>query len=164
MALDFARTAKFRDVVDLILRQQRFIASMQGRDAASSTFSVEQFDEAAFEAQLTAARTPTVICLYWIFELKGRFLSGDYAEAQAAADKAKALLSTSAVQFQLLDYLYYAALTVAAVFETSLSCPAIRVAGTPDLALRTIARVGREQSTDFLRQTRPGVGRDRAPR
>ena len=119
MALDFARTAKFRDVVDLILRQQRFIASMQGRDATSSTISGERFDEAAFEARLTAARTPTVICLYWIFELKGRYLSGDYAEAQAAADKAKALLSTSAVQLQLLDYLYYGALAVAAVFETA---------------------------------------------
>ena len=32
MALDFARKAKFRDVVDLIVSQQRFIASMQGRD------------------------------------------------------------------------------------------------------------------------------------
>jgi len=64
MALDFARTAKFRDVVDLIVSQQRFIASMQGRDATFSTFSDEPFDEAAFEAQLTAARTPTVIRLH----------------------------------------------------------------------------------------------------
>jgi PAS domain S-box-containing protein len=119
MALDFARTAKFRDVVDLILSQQRFIASMQGRDATSSTFSGERFDEAAFEAQLTATRTPTVICLYWIFKLKARYLSGDYAEAQAAADKAKALIGTSAVQLQLLDYLYYGALAMAAVFETA---------------------------------------------
>jgi PAS domain S-box-containing protein len=117
MALDFARTAKFRDVVDLIVSQQRFIASMQGRDATFSTFSDERFDEAAFEAQLTAARTPTVICLYWIRKLKARYLSGDYAEAQAAADKAKALLWTSTVQLQLLDYFYYAALTVAALYE-----------------------------------------------
>jgi PAS domain S-box-containing protein len=114
MALDFARTAKFRDVVDLIGSQQRFIASMQGRDA---TFSDEPFDEAAFEAQLTAARTPTVICLHWIRKLKARYLSGDYAEAQAAADKAKALLRISTVQLQLLDYFYYAALTVAALYE-----------------------------------------------
>jgi predicted ATPase/signal transduction histidine kinase len=119
MALDFARTAKFRDVVDLILSQQRFIASMQGRDATCSTFNGERFDEAAFEAQLTAARTPTVICINWIFKLKARYLSGDYAEAQAAADKAKTLLGTSAVQLQLLDYLYYGALAVAAVFETA---------------------------------------------
>ena len=70
-ALDFARTAKFRDVVDLIVSQQRFIASMQGRDAAFSTSSDEQFDEAAFEAQLTVERTPTVICLHWILQTQG---------------------------------------------------------------------------------------------
>ena len=33
-----------------------------------------------------------MICWYWILKLKARFLSGDYAEALAAADKAKALL------------------------------------------------------------------------
>ena len=36
------------DVVDLIVSQQRFIASMQGRDAAFSTSSDERFDEAVF--------------------------------------------------------------------------------------------------------------------
>jgi PAS domain S-box-containing protein len=117
MALDFARAAKFRDVVDLLLSQQRFIASMQGRDATSSTISDKQLDEEAFEAQATAARTPTVICLYWIRKLKARYLSGDYVEAQAAADKAKALLRISTVQLQLFDYFYYAALTVAALYE-----------------------------------------------
>ena len=54
MALDFAREAKFGDVVDIIRSQQRFIATMQGRTATFSTFSDAQFDEAAFEAQLTA--------------------------------------------------------------------------------------------------------------
>jgi predicted ATPase/signal transduction histidine kinase/GAF domain-containing protein/ActR/RegA family two-component response regulator len=117
IALDFVRTAQFRDVVDLLVSQQRFIASMQGRDAGFSTFRDERFDEPAFEAQLTSARTPTVICLYWIRKLKARYLSGDYAEAQAAADKAKALLRSSAVQLQLLDYFYYAALTMTALYE-----------------------------------------------
>ena len=117
MALDFARRAKFRDVVDLLGSQQRFIASMQGRDVTFATFSDERFDEEAFEAQLTAARTPTVICLYWIRKLKARYLSGDYAEAQAAADKAKALLRISTVQLQLFDYFYYSALAVAALYE-----------------------------------------------
>jgi predicted ATPase/signal transduction histidine kinase len=117
VALDFARTANFRDVADLIVSQQRFIASMQSRDAAFSSFSDERFDEAAFEAQLTAARVPTVICLYWIRKLKARYLSGDYAEARAAADKAKALLGISSVQLQLFDYFYYTALTLAALYE-----------------------------------------------
>ena len=31
-----------------------------------------------------------MVCWYWILKLKARFLSGDYAEALAAADKAKA--------------------------------------------------------------------------
>jgi len=117
MALDFVRKTKFRDVADIIVSQQRFIATMQGRTATFSTFSDAQFDEAAFEAQLTADRTATMVCLYWIFKLKTRFLSGDYPEALAAADKAKALLWASTGRIQLLDYFYYTALTVAALYE-----------------------------------------------
>jgi hypothetical protein len=30
------------------------------------------------------------ICWYWVLKLKARFLSGDYGEALAAADKAQA--------------------------------------------------------------------------
>ena len=73
MALDFARKAKFGDVADIIVSQQRFIATMQGRTATFSTFSDAQFDEAAFEAQLTADRMPMMICLYWILKLKARY-------------------------------------------------------------------------------------------
>ncbi len=117
MALDFAREAKFGDAVDVIRSQQRFIATMQGRTATFSTFSDAQFDEAAFEAQLPPDRSATMICFYWILKLKARFLSGDYAEALAAADKAKPLLPNAAGQIQLLDYFLYAALTVAALYE-----------------------------------------------
>jgi predicted ATPase/signal transduction histidine kinase/GAF domain-containing protein len=117
MALDFARRAKFRDVVDLIVNQQRFIARMQGRDATFSTFGDERLGEEAFEAHLTCAQTPTVICLHWIREVKARYLSGDYSGSRVAADKAKALLPISSVQLQLLDYFYYAALAVAALYE-----------------------------------------------
>ena len=119
MALDFARTAKFRDVVDLIVSLQRFIATMQGRTATFSTFNEAQFDEATFEAQLTGDRMKTMICLYWIHKLKARFLSGDYAEALAAAGKAKPVLWGAAAQIHLLDYSYYTALTVAALYESA---------------------------------------------
>jgi len=86
-ALDFAREAKYEDAVDIIRSQQRFIAAMHGRTASFSTFSDAQFDEAMFEAQLTAGRVTLTICWYWILKLKARFLSGDYAEALAAADR-----------------------------------------------------------------------------
>ena len=76
MALDFVRKAGFGDVADVIRSQQRFIATMQGRTATFSTFSDAQFDEAAFEAQLTADRMATIVCFYWILKLKARFLLG----------------------------------------------------------------------------------------
>ena len=85
--LDFVRKAGYGGIADSIVSQQRFIATMQGRTATFSTFSDSQFDEAAFEAQLTADRTALTICWYWILKLKARFLSGDYVEALAAANK-----------------------------------------------------------------------------
>jgi PAS domain S-box-containing protein len=117
--LDFVRKARFHDVAAVIVSQQRFIATMQGRTATFSTFSDAQFDETAFEAQLMEDRTATMVCLYWILKLKARFLSGDYAEALAVADKAKALLWASAAHVQLLDYFYYTALTMAALYENA---------------------------------------------
>jgi predicted ATPase/signal transduction histidine kinase len=116
-ALDFAREARYADAADIIRSQQRFIATMQGRTATFSTFGDAQFDEATFEAQLIADGMTLKICFYWILKLKARFLSGDYAEALAAADKAMPLLAAAAAQIQLLDYFYYTALTVTALYE-----------------------------------------------
>jgi PAS domain S-box-containing protein len=118
-ALDFIRKAKYRDVADIIVSQQRFIATMKGRTATFSTFGDAEFDEAAFEAQLSDDRMPMMICWYWIYKLKARFLSGDYAEALAAADKAKAPLWAAIGRAQLLDYYYYTALTVAALYQNA---------------------------------------------
>jgi PAS domain S-box-containing protein len=120
MAVDFAREAKFGDAESVFRSQQRFTATMQGRTANFSTFSDGQFDEVTFEAQLTPDRMPMLICWYWILKLKARFLSGDYAEALAAADKAKLFLVGSArLSNQVLDYFLYAALTVAALYENA---------------------------------------------
>jgi PAS domain S-box-containing protein len=120
IAQDFVHKSKFRDIEDVIIPQQRFIAAMQGRTAALSSFNDAQFDEAAFEAQLLAGkRMPTTVCWYWIVKAKSRFLSGDYAEALAAADQANALLWSSTAHFPLLDYYYYTALTVAALYKNA---------------------------------------------
>jgi PAS domain S-box-containing protein len=118
-ALDFTRRAKYADFADIIVTHQRFVATMQGRTAAFSTFSDAQFNEATFEAQLTGGRSPLMICLYWILKLKARFLSGDCAEALEAANSAKPLLRASAGLIAQLDYFYYTALTVSALYETA---------------------------------------------
>jgi PAS domain S-box-containing protein len=117
--LDFVQKARYRDAADIIVIQQRFIAAMQGRTATFSTFSDAQYDEAAFEARFAGGRNLMTICWYWIVKLKARFLSGDYAEAQAAADRAKPLLGATAGLIVQLDYFYFAALTVAALYETA---------------------------------------------
>jgi PAS domain S-box-containing protein len=117
VALSVAREAKYGDTADIIGSQQRFVATMQGRTSSFSSFSDAQFDETAFEAELTRGRMPLMTCFYWILKLKARFLSGDHTEALAAADAAKAILSVATAQIQLLDYFYYSALTVAALYE-----------------------------------------------
>jgi PAS domain S-box-containing protein len=115
--LDFVQKAGYGGVAHNLVSQQRFIATMQGRTVAFPSFSDAQFDETAFEAQLMANRTAMMVFYYWILKLKTRLLSGDYVEALAAADKAKALLWISAAHIHLLDYFYYTALTVAALYE-----------------------------------------------
>jgi PAS domain S-box-containing protein len=115
--LDFVRKARFRDVIDIMVSQQRFTENMRGRTASFSTFSDAKFDETAFEARLTEDRMAAMVDWYWILKLQARFISGDYEVAIAAAGKAKALLWASDAHIQLLDYYYYAALTVAALYE-----------------------------------------------
>jgi PAS domain S-box-containing protein len=119
VALDFVRKAKFRDYTDAIVTQQRFIATMQGRTATFSTFSDAHFDEAAFEVQLTTNRSALIVLFYWIMKLKARFLSGNYAEAVAAAGKAEPLLWAGAAHIQVLGYFYYTALAIAALYENA---------------------------------------------
>jgi PAS domain S-box-containing protein len=118
MALRFVCEAKiYGDFTETIECQRRFIATMQGRTANLSSFNDAQSDEKTYEAQLTEKRMPKTICWYWILKLKARFLSDDYPEALAVAEKAQSLLAASVTQIQLLDYFYYFALTVAACYE-----------------------------------------------
>ena len=114
MALDFARKVKSGHIVDVIGYQQRFIANMLGRTATFTSYSDAQFDETAFEAQM---RMPELSFGYWKYKLMARYLSGDYMEALTAASKAKPLLSSGPSRANPLDYFYYTALTVAALYE-----------------------------------------------
>jgi predicted ATPase/signal transduction histidine kinase/ActR/RegA family two-component response regulator len=117
-SLDFVRKARFNDVADLIVGYQRFIAAMQGRTTTLSSFSDKQFDEAGFEEKLAAGRTGPMLCSYWILKMKAQFLSGNYRAALAASEKTNALLGYT-VNITLLDYYYYTALTVGALFENA---------------------------------------------
>ncbi|HVK55202.1 MAG TPA: EAL domain-containing protein [Burkholderiales bacterium] len=117
--LAFCRKNRFRDVADILISHQQFIKAMQGRTAALSTFNDAQFDEAAFEAQLTAERMQPMCYWYWCMKLQGRFIAGDYAGALTAAERTKALLWSTIGQVQTLYYHYYTALTITAVYQSS---------------------------------------------
>jgi PAS domain S-box-containing protein len=114
IGLDFARKTRFGDIADAIVNQQRLIATLQGRTAKSSTFS----DETVLEAQLTADRVTANIS-YWLIKLQARFTTGDYVAALAAAQKAEPFLAAVVGQITLLNYSYFAALTLSAFYENA---------------------------------------------
>jgi PAS domain S-box-containing protein len=147
IAMDFARKARFDDGMALFVSQQRFIATMQGRTRGFSTFSDTEFNEATFESLLTAGRMPLMICAYWVLKLKAQFLSGNYAEALAAADKAKSLLQVVDFPVVLTDCFYYAALTVAALYETA--------SADQQMAWRTLLMEHREQLREWAENNPP---------
>jgi PAS domain S-box-containing protein len=150
IAVSFARVAGYEGAVDMIRSQQRFIATMQGRTASFSSLRDTLFGEAASDAHLTADRMPLAVCLSWILLLKARFLSGDYAEALAAADEAKPLLSFTTAQIQQLDYFYYAALAVAALYENA--------SADEQTAWRELLAMHREQLHEWAETYPPTFG------
>jgi PAS domain S-box-containing protein len=116
--MGLANRIGFREATDLIVSQQRFIAAMRGRTASLSTFTDAAFDEPAFEAAFTADRMPLMVAWYWILKIGARFLSGDYAQAFDAMEKAKQLLWATPGEIQLLDFHFYSALTLASLVAT----------------------------------------------
>ncbi len=116
--MDFAKRTGFRDGADLIVSQQRFVAAMRGQTSSLSTFSDAEFDESAFEAQLTADRMTTMVCWYWILKIGALFLSGEYGRALEAIEKAKQLLWATPGEIQVFDYHFYSALTLLSLAET----------------------------------------------
>jgi predicted ATPase/signal transduction histidine kinase/GAF domain-containing protein len=119
MALEVAKKARYEDAVAVFAGEQRFLATMRGETAVTSTFNDPDFDEAAFEARTTSGRAPIVMGRYWILKLMARFLSADYGEALLAAEKAKPLLGAIMLLEPKLNYFYFAALTMAALFDTA---------------------------------------------
>jgi PAS domain S-box-containing protein len=119
IAQDFVRKAGFLEFADVIACNQRFIATMQGRTEKLSMFGDSQFDEAAFEAQLTDARMSELVCEYWVLKLRACFLAGDYSVAFAASQRAEPLLWTIVGQIPWIDYFFVTALTVAALYENA---------------------------------------------
>jgi PAS domain S-box-containing protein len=112
--LEFARGIGFRDGADLIVSTERTIASLRGLTRGLSDFNDDGFDEAAFEAALTATRMNVVVYWYWTRKIMLHFLAGNHPAALAAAEKVQPGPWVRIVQVQHMDYHYYTALSLAA--------------------------------------------------
>ncbi|BDG01076.1 sensor histidine kinase [Anaeromyxobacter oryzae] len=112
--LDFVRKAGYAPVVDEIVSMQRFIQDMRGLTASFSAFDDATFDQRAFEQHLEREVRPLTVCWYFILKLAARFMSGDYAEALDASERARALLWSTPGHMQVPEYHYFRALSLAA--------------------------------------------------
>ncbi|MGJ5131975.1 trifunctional serine/threonine-protein kinase/ATP-binding protein/sensor histidine kinase [Bradyrhizobium oligotrophicum] len=112
-SLAFARRAGYRDVVDVITAQRRFMLTMRGLTESFGSFGAGDFDESEYERSLTSDRATIMICWYWIIKGQARFLAGDLAVAHDCFERAAPLLWASPGHIQLLDYELYAGLTLA---------------------------------------------------
>lgn len=110
--LSFVRRARFRDVEDELLAQQRFVASLRGQTDASGGFDGDGFSEASMEASLTPTRMPTMAFWYWVLKAQARFHAGDFEAARDALAQADPLL-WSAVHVQVLNHELFSGLVAA---------------------------------------------------
>jgi predicted ATPase/signal transduction histidine kinase len=121
-AIEFARRAKFGYVVDIIVGQLRFIRALRGLTPSLASFNDAEFNEALFEERMEAnPHSVFAISWYWIRKLRARFYAGDYASALAAVAKAKPILLPGVQHFEVAEYLFYAALTHAAAYDSALA-------------------------------------------
>lgn len=110
--LVFVRRARFRDVEDELLAQQRFVAVLRGLTPQHGVFDGDGFSEAAMEASLTPDRMPTMAFWYWVLKAQARFHAGRFVEAREALAQADPLL-WSAVHVQVLNHELYSGLVAA---------------------------------------------------
>ncbi len=124
--LAFVRKAGFRDVVDELLSQQRFVQALRGRTASIKNWDGDGFDTAAFEAALGPGRMPTMVFWHWLLRAQAFFIAGRPERAWEASLRAEGWL-WSAVHVQCANHPYFAGLALAGLPDEA----AARVADRP---------------------------------
>lgn len=114
VGLELAERARYGHIVDIMKAQLGVIRSLRGLTYRFGSFDDEQIAESDLEERYAIdPSTKQPECWYWIRKLQARFFAGDFSVALNAAAKAKKLLWTSAAMFELAEYHFYAALSVA---------------------------------------------------
>jgi PAS domain S-box-containing protein len=118
--LELASKIPFGIVIAVITAQLALVRTLRGLTTKVGSFSDGLFDELEFERQLSA--NPVLAlpeCWYWVRKLQARFFGGDYAAAIRASLNAKRLLWTSPSFFEVAEYHFYSALSLAAAFHSA---------------------------------------------
>jgi PAS domain S-box-containing protein len=113
--LAFVRDAGFRDVVDELVTQQRFVAALRGQTSAPDDWDGPGFDTAGFEAGLTPGRMPDMVHSYWVTRAQAHLLAGHPERAQACLSQADRWTWSSAVHVRSASHPFIAALVAAAM-------------------------------------------------
>ncbi|MEP7295340.1 MAG: PAS domain-containing protein [Burkholderiales bacterium] len=132
--LAFVRDAGFRDVVDELVTQQRFVAALRGQTAAPDDWDGPGFDTAEFELGLTQGRMPDMVHSYWVTRAQAHVLAGHPEQAQACLAQADRWTWSSPVHVRSANHPFLAALVAARLGAASdtddrLPCHRAAVAG-----------------------------------
>ena len=117
-ALEFAKQTRFGGMVDIVTGQLGFIRNLRGLTLEFGSLDDDGFDEGRFELHLEESPSFSA-CWYWICKVQARFYAGDFAQAVAAAAKARQLLQATLGLFEEADYHFYAALARAAAADSA---------------------------------------------
>ena len=116
----FAEKTRFRVAIDLLAIQLGLIRTLRGLTPKFGSFNDAQFDEIRIEGHLAANPSLARAELsYWIRKLQARFLAGDYTSAVNAASRAQSLLWKARYAVEAAEYVFYGALSLAAICDTS---------------------------------------------
>jgi PAS domain S-box-containing protein len=106
--IEYARSARFPFVVDLLTTHSALVRTLRGLTPQFGSFEDVEFSERATEERLDG--NPIVTCHYWTRKLQARYLAGDYASAIDAASRAGNLMSTSSALAEEGEYHFYSGL------------------------------------------------------
>ena len=116
LGLRRAERARFNHIIDIMRTQLSVVRNLRGMTHEFGYFDDENVSEIEMEQRYAAdPATKQPECWYWIRKLQTRFFAGQYASALDAAAKASELLWTSGAMFELAEYHFYAALSLAAL-------------------------------------------------
>ncbi|MGF6933504.1 putative ATPase/signal transduction histidine kinase [Paraburkholderia sp. UCT70] len=117
LGLSFARRVRFKDVEDILELQKRYVHSLTGGPGLPGNFGVVVDGRMTFDFDLLDTQMTTL--RFWIWLLKGVscYFHGDYQNALYCLAEAGELKWATPAHIHLLDYHFYAALTIAKVYS-----------------------------------------------